>query len=127
MDILQTYYTSSLEIKLRSDGIIEVHSRPEMKERYEDYHMNENVAKIKEVNEKHSLILVFITNGKYSRDARRILSEQFDLAEKVAMIAKTPYQTLVGNFFLGINKPSINIKLFNTQKKAEAWLHSNES
>jgi hypothetical protein len=93
-----------------------------MEEHFQRDHMVDNVAKLMDFNSTHKLMLVYIQNGKYTRDARKYLSQQDQLAEKVAMIAKTPYQTLIGNFFLGIYRPKMTIKLFNSSRKAEAWL-----
>ena len=84
--------------------------------------MKENVLKLLEFEQSHRLYLVYIRNGKYSRDARKFMSEQDDLADKVAMVAKTPYQTLIGNFFLGIYKPKMKIRLFSASDKAIEWL-----
>lgn len=124
MEIKAIHHTSTIEIKLRSDHIMEVHSLFDKKDLYTLSQMQENVAKLLEFKDEYSLILVFIKNGKYSREARNLLAEQDDLAEKVAMVAKTPYQRLVGNFFLGLYRPKLNIKLFDSGDKAVKWLLS---
>lgn len=124
MEITAVHHTSTIEIKLRSDGIMEIHSRPEMLDVFSYNQMKENINKIKEFNTNYGLILVYIKNGKYSREARKLLSSQIDLAKKVAMVAKTPYQRLVGNFFLGIYRPKLKIRLFDSSAKASKWLLS---
>jgi hypothetical protein len=124
MSVTAVHHTETIEIKLRSDGIAEIHSRPEMQGVFTLEQMKENVNQLRELTVAHSLFLVFITNGKYSRESRKYLSQQKDLAAKIGMIAVSPYQTLIGNFFLGIYRPEMKIKLFTSSEKAVEWLLS---
>jgi hypothetical protein len=43
-------------------------------------------------------------------------------APAVALIAKTSLSVLIGNFYLGLNKPDIPTKIFSDEKSAEKWL-----
>ncbi len=40
----------------------------------------------------------------------------------IAMLINSPGSRIIGNFFLGINKPSVPTKLFNEKNKAIEWL-----
>jgi hypothetical protein len=40
----------------------------------------------------------------------------------VALIAPTLTSRVLGNFFLGLNKPPIPVKLFQTEKEGLDWL-----
>lgn len=40
----------------------------------------------------------------------------------VAMLVKSPVSNIIGNFFLGINKPSVPTHLFVSEAKAMKWL-----
>lgn len=40
----------------------------------------------------------------------------------IAMLIKSPLSRVVGNFFLGINMPSVPTNLFTSEEKAIAWL-----
>lgn len=104
------------------DGYIEIRSLPEMKRQYNLADMEENADLLNMLGSPDIKVLVHISNGKYSAEARRFLASYEKAPNKVAMVAKSPFHTLVGNFFLGINKPKSNIKLFNSKEKALGWL-----
>jgi hypothetical protein len=40
----------------------------------------------------------------------------------IAMIVKSPVSSIIGNFFLGLNKPSVPTQLFVSKEKATNWL-----
>ncbi|HTA61857.1 MAG TPA: STAS/SEC14 domain-containing protein [Bacteroidia bacterium] len=39
-----------------------------------------------------------------------------------AVIIESPLSRIIGNFFMGLNKPSVPAKLFNNEQDAIAWL-----
>ncbi|MBC7865317.1 MAG: hypothetical protein IAF38_20240 [Bacteroidia bacterium] len=45
----------------------------------------------------------------------------------IAMLIKSPVSKIIGNFFLGINLPSVPTKLFNSETKALNWLKENHT
>lgn len=61
-----------------------------------------------------------------SKEARNFYaSEEFaDCYEAVALITRTTISRVIGNFFLGINKPIFPVKLFNEEEDAIKWLLS---
>ena len=40
----------------------------------------------------------------------------------IAMLIKSPVSSIIGNFYLGINKPKIPTQLFTSESKAIKWL-----
>lgn len=40
----------------------------------------------------------------------------------IGMLIKSPGSRIIGNFFLGLNKPTVPTKLFTDKDKAIAWL-----
>lgn len=38
-----------------------------------------------------------------------------------ALIIESPLSTIIGNFFMGINKPRVPVRLFSDERKALAW------
>lgn len=40
----------------------------------------------------------------------------------IAMLVKSPVSSIVGNFFLGLNKPTVPTHLFTSETKALQWL-----
>jgi hypothetical protein len=59
-----------------------------------------------------------------TREARLFVSGE-DAAQAhsaAALLIGSPLSKVIGNFFLGINKPPYPTKLFNSQEKALEWL-----
>lgn len=122
MEVSFVRKTECVELKFRSDGIVEIHTLPEMTRIFELEDMAAIIAILLENLDKYPSLVIYITNGKYTAEARRHITEHEPLLDKIAMVANKPMQTLVGNFFLGINKPKAQIRLFNTGEKAIKWL-----
>ena len=40
----------------------------------------------------------------------------------IAMVVNKPVSVIIGNFFLGLNKPAVPTKLFTDEKVAEKWV-----
>ena len=64
------------------------------------------------------------TMKSIDRDARRHLSGEE--AEKIhtalAILVTSPVSKVIGNFFIGINKPRFPSRMFNSKEKATEWL-----
>jgi hypothetical protein len=58
------------------------------------------------------------------REARAYLtgSEVASLTKAAAVLVKLPVNTIFGNIFLEINKPSFPVRLFTSESKALEWL-----
>lgn len=70
-------------------------------------------------------VVVNLTGLKsVSRKARRYYSgeETAKYVSAAALVADSPVSRVLGNFFLGINKPPIPIRLFISEEKAMEWL-----
>ena len=42
--------------------------------------------------------------------------------QAMALIVKSPYTRMLGNFFIGFSKPNYPSKIFNNEEKAIQWL-----
>jgi len=70
-------------------------------------------------------ILVDIRNVKsITAEARSHLAgeEGAKVTRAVAMLIGNPLSKILGNFFLGLNKPSFPCKLFTSEQEALLWL-----
>lgn len=70
-------------------------------------------------------ILVDLGNANsITRKAREFFSgnESKDTLSAAALITNSPMHIVMGNFFLGINKPPYPIKLFSSKENALEWL-----
>lgn len=57
------------------------------------------------------------------RDARVFIQKEGNkIVSSLALLIGSPVSRLIGNLFLGINKPSYPIMLFTSEDKAIAWL-----
>ena len=78
-------------------------------------------------NGKKIPVLADMKNIKtMSRDSRAYLSgeDAKKTALALALVTKTPLSKIIGNFPLGLNKPSYPIKMFNSDMEAKEWLES---
>lgn len=72
-------------------------------------------------------ILIDSNKVKYiTREARSHFStkNRQSVINSMAIIVKSPISRVIGNFFMGLNKPNIPAKLFENESSAVAWLQS---
>src|SRR4051812_492651 len=64
-----------------------------------------------------------------SRDARAYFAtrEAAEVFAATALLISSPLSRAVGNFFLGLNKPSMPTRLFTSEADALAWLEQYRS
>jgi hypothetical protein len=71
-----------------------------------------------------SLLVDLHDSGTQTRPARRELASRDDLVSALALIVGTPLSRMMGNFFLGVSKPSYPTRLFDNETSALAWLQA---
>ena len=86
---------------------------------------------------QNTLDVITVTGGKISPllvDTRNIHSiskearDHFSMRERkgnvnsIAILIHSPLSKIIGNFFMGLNKPTVPTKLFTDQRTAMAWL-----
>jgi hypothetical protein len=91
---------------------------------------------VKEAVENSQAVSSFYRGKKYpllidSRDIKSIAREarkHFAISDRetritsFALIVKSPLSRVIGNFFMGLNKPSVPARLFDSEKEALKWL-----
>jgi len=80
-------------------------------------------------NDNVNYLLVDLTHiQSMSKEARDFYAGENTAAyaKAVALIIKSPISTVIGNFFLGINKPAFPTKLFSNETEAIEWLQSHD-
>jgi len=120
---LEVQFTRSIKIILRDDDIMETGPKGSDVIEINLEFAKENVEKIRNLKKGRRFIIIHISNGQMTQEARKYFGEADLKFEKVAILAKGPLQRLVGNFFLGINKPSSPIKLFTKKEKVLEWFY----
>ena len=119
--------TKTILIENQGDNIISTRMNPN----YTDYigidEAKENFSAIKSISDPNStLLLVLMTNGKFTKDARLYYLTQPAIVEKTAIVAKNAFFKMVASFFMGARKPDMPIQIFTNQTEAENWLKSNK-
>lgn len=61
-----------------------------------------------------------------SRDARDYFANErtASIQRATALLTRSPVSRVIGNFFMGLNKPISPTRLFTDQHKAIQWLHT---
>jgi hypothetical protein len=112
------------KIFLAEDGIVRVMMFPDVDIRLED--AQEAFAAHLKIcqGKRHPLLVDARKLRSFARDAR-----QFFASEEVsrvtlafALIVDTPVSRVLGNFYLGLNKPQLPTRLFTDEDKALEWL-----
>jgi hypothetical protein len=116
--------TRTAKIWVGVDGIMRVISLP---------NVDVDLADMKEINEH----LVRLSGGKkipvfddirgvksITREARLFTSsaEAVQVSQAAALLIGSPVSSIIGNFFLGINKPPYPTRLFTSEEAAIKWL-----
>jgi hypothetical protein len=112
-------------IRFHPDGIVEyLYGHREVTEEV----AREVIARATEAMSppRPSLSLVQLAEVRsVTRGARTFFAsspENMAVASKVAMVGASPIARVIGNFFLGLNRPPVPVRLFATDAEAIAWL-----
>jgi hypothetical protein len=62
--------------------------------------------------------------ARVDRDARECLASEayMRVCSQTALVVGSPVSRVIGNFFLGLNRPKYPLRLFDAQEPATAWL-----
>lgn len=119
--------TRTAKLWLGENGIIYQKILPQAKITFED--VKENIEISKKLGGKNrSKKLLFLTDGRQvksiDRKARHYSSsnEVMEYTLALAVIIGSALSRMIGNLFIGINKPSYPLKLFTSEDKAIEWL-----
>jgi hypothetical protein len=86
----------------------------------------ENTRIVRELSDNNVLpILVDLRHINHiTKEARDHFSmkERVPAVNAIAMVVKSPVSRIIGNFFLGLNKPVVPTQMFGTESKAMLWL-----
>lgn len=114
----------SSEVNFRSDGIVNLHIKPN-----HSLSVGDTKKMIEYIGKKGNgkKLLLLITTGKYAladKDAREFgaseAGNEYTLA--AAIVVKSLAQKLLGNAYIKVNKPIAPNTLFTDEKKAIDWL-----
>jgi hypothetical protein len=92
----------------------------------EDAHVDKGLAEQVHGGVEHVLLIDMRGVKAISKEARSYYAKPIEesrvLTKAVAIVVRTPISRVIGNFFLGSNRPVIPVRLFNSQEAAMDWL-----
>jgi len=120
----EIFETHDAKIWLRTDGIIQISVRPQAETNLDDAIENINIVSKFSKDKKHSLFLDIRQAKFITRDARNYFSgeESQKYISALAILIRSPVSRVMGNLFIGINKPPYPVKLFTSEDSTIQWL-----
>jgi hypothetical protein len=110
--------TRTATITFRDDGIIVLVVDPGARVTLED--AEENMDHMPE--QRYRLLVDSRKIGSMTSAARRLYTAPSTRVVAVAIVVGSPLSRVIGNFFIGLNKPAYPNKLFSSMEQAERWL-----
>ena len=84
------------------------------------------LMKLKGEDPPMPLLVDFLHSKGQAAETRRYYAEEsFKWASRVALMVDSPVSRVIGNIYMGLNKPKVPTKLFSNEQEAIAWLKSN--
>lgn len=112
------------KVTLGDDGICRFDYLPNSEVTYED--AEEIIAAYMKLSDGKRVPIYADANKikSFDRDARNYLASDDFAAHTsaVAILVGTPLSKVLGNFYLGVQKPATPTRLFSTEDAALAWL-----
>lgn len=116
--------TRSICLRLRPDGIIESRALESWTGTIQLEHARENIKAMESLTPMSRKLLVYMSVGKFDREARRFYANNGPLVDKTGIVAMNSLSWMAANFFMGVNRPSSKIKVFKNEADAIKWLNN---
>ncbi len=125
-NISQKIITSKFEVTLLEDSIIENYIKAGIVIEVEDL---EELKKISAELAGHKPYVILVTSGElasFSKEARELSASKAFItnAKAKAIVVDSIAKKIIGNFYLKVNKPYLQTKLFSEKEKALQWLRT---
>jgi hypothetical protein len=123
MDTLREIRSYSLIFSLKKDSIVEIRPIPGWSGTPSLANAKKDMECLKILSDgKRYPSLCYLPDVILSREIRSYFADHEPLSVASALIVKNPFQRILGNFFIGINKVQVPVKLFADETEARAWL-----
>lgn len=116
--------TRTMWVRLDDEGVIWVRHKPQVTLELEDAReLLAAEARLLPAG-KHPILVDLRHVKSMTRECRRFLAgiEPAKIHTAGALVTHTPIGRALGNFFLGINKPRVPLRLFTVENEALGWL-----
>lgn len=122
--MIEKITTNTEDIHLMKEGIVFCKAHNNVLMNLED--AKENIEAVAQLAQGEKvLVIVDIRNSKgATKEGRRYFASEraAEVQKGCALIIDSPLSKLIGNFFIGMNKPAFPTKLFTNQEQALIWL-----
>ncbi|NMM48257.1 DUF7793 family protein [Marinigracilibium pacificum] len=124
IEILSYRENDKIKFTLRSDGIFETDCQPNTEMALQDGLESTRITSEILNNEPYPLLCNLTNVVRMTKECRKHFSGESHAKTytKCALIVTNPISKLIGNFFLGLNKPLKPTKLFTNREEAIFWL-----
>lgn len=115
--------TAAFRVELRSDGLLAYHPVPGLVLTYPIALQVLEVGLTIADSPKPTLVLMQ-DMGRVERDARAFFASEdyMRLCSQTALVVGSPVSRVIGNFFVGLNRPKYPHKIFDDPAQAVTWL-----
>ena len=110
-------------VDLREDGILAYHPIPGLVLTHE-VALQVLVVGMQITDAPRPTLVLMQDMARVEREARAFLASQeyMRLCSQTALVVGSPVSRVIGNFFVGLNRPSYPYKLFDDPELAAEWL-----
>ncbi len=120
--------TPRFRFTLRPDGILFTEGAPNIKLSLEDAQQCTQITNELQDWKARPLMCDLTNVAGMTYECRKHFSgkEHAETYTKCALIIGSPISRILGNFFIGLNRPEKRVKLFTSRHQAEVWLKSHD-
>lgn len=106
------------------DGIICARALPGIVQTLADAQENAQAEEYLAGGQRHALLVDMREIRSQDREAREFYAQPENTRSQsaVAILIGSPISRVIGNFFIGFNKPPVPTRIFNNEADALAWL-----
>jgi hypothetical protein len=117
--------TPAFRVELRSDGLLAYHAVPGLVLTYPIALQVLEVG-LTIVDAPKPTMVLMQDMARVERDARAFFAseEYMRLCSQTALVVGSPVSRVIGNFFVGLNRPKYPHRIFDDPERAVRWLRS---
>lgn len=107
-----------------SDGICRTKTKPQAEINFEEAFENSKAVNSFYTERKYPLLVDARNIRSITKEARKqfAVNGRDTGITSFALMVKSPLSRIIGNFFMGLNKPGVPARLFDNEKDAIEWL-----
>jgi hypothetical protein len=115
--------TRTARVWLDREGIVQEVDAPGSEQRVEDARENIDANRVAARGSRRPLLVDMSRVKSISREARAYYAAEAPrVVCAVGLVVGSPLSKMIGNFFLGLNRPAIPTRLFSSTEAAASWL-----